>query len=119
MKYLKQLLLILLFSFAGELLQTLIPLPIPAAIYGLVLLLVALCTGLLKPDKIKDTANFLISIMPLLFVAPAVNILQYWGVIAPDLGAILVIVVVSTFLVFMVAGLVTKLLLKKGGEDNG
>ena len=119
MKYLKQLFIILLFSFAGELLQTLIPLPIPAAIYGIILLLVALCTGHLKPEKIKDTAQFLISIMPLLFVAPAVNILQYWGVIAPDLGGIIVIVVVSTFLVFAVAGLVTKLLLKKGGEDNG
>ena len=118
MKYLNQLLIILLFSFAGELLQTTIPLPIPAAIYGLVLLLIALSAGLLKPDRIKDTANFLISIMPLLFVAPAVNILQYWGVIAPDLVPITVIVVVSTFLVFAVAGLVTKLLLKKGGEGN-
>ena len=119
MKYLKQLLIILLFSFAGELLQALIPLPIPAAIYGLVLLLIALCTGLLKPEKIKQTADFLIGIMPLLFVAPAANILQYWGVIAPDLVPIVVIVVASTFVVFTVSGLVTKLLLKKGGERNG
>lgn len=119
MKYLKQLLIILLFSFAGELLQVLIPLPIPAAIYGLVLLLIALSTGLLKPEKIKATADFLISIMPVLFVAPAANILQYWGVIAPDLVPIIVIVTVSTFVVFAVAGLVTKLLLKKGGEHNG
>ena len=55
MKYIKQLLIILAFSFLGEALQAVIPLPIPAAIYGLVLLLIALCTGLLKPAHIADT----------------------------------------------------------------
>ena len=119
MKYLKQLLIILLFCLIGEILQAAIPLPIPAAIYGLVLMLTALCTGLLKPDHIGDTARFLIRIMPLLFVAPAVKILSYWGIIRPNLVPILVIMTVSTFLVFAVSGLVTKLLSKKGGERNG
>ena len=119
LQYIKQLLIILAFSLLGELLATVLPLPIPAAIYGLVLLFLALCTGVLKPSHIADTANFLISIMPVLFVAPGVKLLEYWGVIAPDLGAICVIVVSSTVVVFAVSGLVTKVLLKKGGEDNG
>ena len=119
MKYIKQLLIILAFSLLGELLATILPLPIPAAIYGLVLLFLALCTGLLKPSAIADTANFLIGIMPVLFVAPAVKLLQYWGIIAPALVPICVIVVSSTFVVFTVSGLVTKALLKKGGEHNG
>lgn len=119
MKYLKQLLLILLFSLAGEALQALIPLPIPAAIYGLVLLLIALCTGAMKAEAIADTAHYFIGIMPLLFVAPAVNILQNWGVIAPQLVPICVITVISTFIVFIVSGMVTQLLLrKKGGEQD-
>lgn len=113
MKYLTQLLYILLFTGLGELLQYLIPLPIPAAIYGLVLMLIALCTGLLKPEKIADTARFLINIMPFLFVAPAVNILRYWNIIRSDVVAICVIMVVSTIVVFTVSGLVTKLLMKK------
>ena len=119
MKYLKQLLIIIAFSLAGEALQALIPLPIPAAIYGLVLLLVALCTGCLKAEAIADTARFVISIMPLLFVAPAVKILKNWGIIAPNLIPICVIMVISTFIVFIVAGVVTQLLIKKGGEENG
>lgn len=118
MKYLKQLLIILAFSLAGEALQSLIPLPIPAAIYGIVLLLIALCTGVLKAQAISDTAHFLIGIMPLLFVAPAVNILKNWGVIAPNLVPICVIMVVSTFVVFMVSGIVTQLLLKKEDDQN-
>ena len=118
-KYIKQLLIILAFTGLGELLAHLIPLPIPAAIYGLVLLLIALCTGLLKPKHIDETARFLTSLLPLLFVAPTVKILSYWGIIASNLVPILVIVISSTFLVFAVSGWVTQLLLKKGGESRG
>ena len=118
MKYIKQFLIILAFSLLGEALQTLIPLPIPAAIYGLVLLLIALCTGLLKPAHIADTANFLIGIMPLLFVAPAARIMTYWGIIKENLRPIIAITVISTFVVFAVSGLVTKWL-RKGGKQNG
>ena len=118
MKYIKQLLIIILFSLAGEALASLIPLPVPAAIYGLVLLLVALMTGCLKAEAIADTARFGIGIMPILFVAPAVNILENWGVIAPNLVPIVVIMVLSTFIVFIVSGVVTQLLLKKEGNDN-
>lgn len=119
MKYLKQLLIILAFCLIGQLLQALIPLPVPAAIYGLVLLLIALCTGLLKPESIADTAHFLVQNMGILFVAPTVNILRYWDIISPLAAQIILIIALSTFVVFAVSGLVTKLLLKKGGDQDG
>ena len=118
MKYIKQILIILAFSFTGELLAAVIPLPVPAAIYGFVLLFIALCTGLLKEEAISQAANFLISIMGLMFVAPAVNILAYYDVIAPSLVPICVIVVASTFVVFAVAGLVTQWLRRKEERQN-
>jgi len=118
LKYLKQVCIILAFTLLGQLLQSLLPLPIPAAIYGLVLLFLALCTGLLKPEHIDTTANFLISVMPVLFVAPAVNILEHWGIVAPNLLPIIVITVVTTVLVFAVSGRVTQWLQRKGGEHH-
>lgn len=119
MKYIKQILIILLFSFLGELLAKAIPLPIPAAIYGFVLLFVSLFIGIVKESDISDTANFLISGMGILFVAPAVNILSYFGLIAPALVPICIIVVSSTFVVFGVSGLVTQAFLKKGERKDG
>lgn len=116
-KFVKQVLIILAFSLLGEALQALIPLPVPAAIYGLVLLLVALCAGLLKPEHIADTANFLIGCLPLLFVAPAVKLMVYWGIIRENWLPICAITVISTFVVFAVAGLVTKWL-RKGGKSH-
>ena len=54
MKFLRQFLIIMLFSFIGEGLNYIIPFPIPASIYGLVLLFVSLMTGIIKLDDVRD-----------------------------------------------------------------
>ena len=104
------------FSLLGECLSRWIPLPVPGAIYGFVLLFLALCTGLLKETHIDATADFLISVMPVFFISPAVNLLASFDLIAQNLVPIITILVVSTFLVFAVAGLVTKWL-RRRDED--
>ena len=118
MKYITQVLIVLLFTLLGEVLAYVIPFPIPAAIYGIVLMLVALGTGILKAAQVKDVSQFLISIMPVLFISPSVRILEYWGIIAPNVGAIVIICVVSTFLVFAVSALVVNALMKHKKEDK-
>ena len=117
MKYIKQILIITAVCFVGELLAKLIPLPIPAAIYGIVLLFLALCTGILKQEHVDETAHYLISIMPIFFVAPTVKLMSYWGVIAPALVPICIVLISSTVVVFTVAGLVTQWIRK--GDKNG
>lgn len=120
MKYIKQVLIILGFTGLGEVLAHIIPFPIPAAIYGLVLMLIALGTGILKTGHVKESADFLISIMPVLYVPICVRILEYWGILSQNVAAILTITVVSTFLVFAVSGLVTQALIRrKEGKNNG
>ena len=118
MKYIKQFLILLGFTLLGELLNRLIPLPVPAAIYGIVLLFIALCTGTVKLEQVSDTAHFFISFMPLFLVTPTVNLLRYWNLIAPDLGSICIILAVTTVVTFSAAGVLTQLL-RKGGDGNG
>lgn len=119
MKYIKQLLIIVAFSAVGEFLARVIPLPVPAAIYGIVLLFLALLTGILKKEQVCETAHWLIGIMPLFFVAPTVKLLSYWGVIKPALVPICVVLISSTVVVFTVAGLVTQWLRRKGDKKDG
>ena len=116
MKYLSQFLIILGFTLAGEALQRLIPLPIPASVYGLVLLFGALCLGLVKVEQVKDAGGFLTSILPLLFVAPTVGIVEHWGLIAENILPIALLLLASTVLTFGIAGGVARALMKKGGE---
>ena len=113
MKYVKQFAIILLVSLAGELMSFLLPLPVPASIYGLVLMLFSLLTGLIKLDAVHDTACFLIEIMPIMFIPPAVGLMASWDVIQANLVAYLVIAAVTTIIVMAVSGLVTQAVLKK------
>ena len=118
MEYLLQLLIILGFTLAGEALSLLIPLPIPAAVYGLVLLFLALSTGLVKVEKIKTVGNWLIGIMGVFFVAPVVNLLDSWLAVKAALLPVLCATIVSTVAVFGTAGLVTQWLRRKGGSHD-
>ena len=118
MKYLRQICLILLFSFAGELCRFLLPYPIPASIYGMMLLFAALALKLVRVDTVHETGAFLTSILPVIFVPPVVNLMDYWDHIRDDLVPLLTITVVSTVLVFAVSGWVTQLLMKNRKGEN-
>ena len=119
MKYIYQATIIFGFTLLGELLHLIIPLPIPAAVYGLVLLFLALQIGIVKLHQVDAVSKFLIAIMGLLFVSPAVNIVEVWVDIAGSLVPILVILAVFAVLVFAVSGLVTGLMVKKGEKKHG
>lgn len=119
MKYLRQFMMILLVSFLGELLKYAIPLPVPASIYGLVILFILLETGVLKLDAVKDTAIFLIEIMPLMFIPAGVGLMESWGDLNSMLVEVIVITIVSTVLVMGVSGKVTELVLKRSARKKG
>ena len=120
MKYLSQCLWILVFSFLGELAHMLLSLPIPASIYGLILLFLALNMRIVKLEQVQETANFLVSLMGLMFVCPTVGLLKYWDVVRENWGSVCVIILVSTLLTFFVSGRVTQLFIKKEEvQENG
>lgn len=118
MKYLRQILLILLFSCLGELLHHWIPMPIPASIYGMILLFAALVLKIISVDSIAEAGNFLVSVLPVLFVAPLVNLMDYWFHIRDAVIPILVIILLSTIVVFAVSGWVTQWLMHRKGEAS-
>lgn len=114
MKYIKQFCIILAVSFIGEILGRVIPFPIPASIYGLLLMLLCLMTGLIKLEKVKDTAMFLIEIMPLMFIPASVGLIDSFGVLKPILWQLIVITLTSTVLVMAVSGRVTQAIIRRG-----
>ena len=113
MKYVKQFFIILLISFVGELFKYLIPLPIPASIYGMVILFIGLMTGLIRLDDVKDVGKFLIEIMPMLFIPAGVGLMVSWGDLKPVLVPIIVTIAVTTVLVMGVSGRTAQFVLKK------
>ena len=118
MKYLYQAGMILLFTFLGEGLAEIIPFPIPAAIWGLLLLFLALSLRIIRAEQIREASGFLIALLPVLFVAPTVNLMDQAKALLGSLPAVTVIIIVSTFLTFLVSGRVTQSLRSRRKEDG-
>ena len=110
MKFIRQFLIIILISFAGELLHAILPLPVPASIYGL---LAGLQTKVIPLKAVDEAGGFLIEIMPMLFIPAGVGLMVSWGDLKPVLVPIMVTIVVTTVLVMGVSGRTAQFVLKK------
>ena len=107
MKHVQQFSIILLISVIGELLKTFLPLPVPASVYGLIIMLVALLTGILKLD-------FLVEIMPVMFVPAGAGLITAWSTLKPICVPVLIMTFISTVIVMVVTGKVTQGVIRMG-----
>lgn len=90
-----------------------IPLSIPASVYGIVIMLAALFSGILKLEHIEETADFLLKIMPLMFIPAGVGLMNVWSPVSDNLLSIICIVFVSTCITMAVAGKTAQYFVKK------
>ncbi len=120
MKYLKQVGIILGFSLIGEILHYFIPLPVPAGIYGIVLLFLALECKVVPLHAVEEAGQFLVEIMPVMFIPAAVGLLDSWGILKDSWIQYLIVTVVTTIVVMAVSGLVTQAVIrvKKKKKDG-
>ena len=113
MKFLKQFLIILVITFMGEGVYVVLALPIPARISGMVLLFLALMTGIVKLESVRDAGKFLIEIMPVMFIPAGVGLMVSWGVLKPMLLPVSLITVVSLITAAAATGLVSQTVIRK------
>ncbi len=119
MKYFKQFGIIACVSFIGELLNTILPFPIPASVYGLVLMVLLLMTGLIKLEMIQETADYLISVMAIFFLPSSVSLMVNLDVMKGSILQLFLMCVVSTVVVTAVTGLVAQWVMKLTGKKKG
>lgn len=113
MKFLIQFMIIIAFSFLGELLHYILPLPIPASIYGIVLLFVALELKWVKVKDIRETSSFLIAVMPVMFIPAAVGLIDSWKSIGNSWQEYIIVTVLTTFVVMGVSGWITQFVIQR------
>lgn len=118
MTYLFQFAIIALITFIGEILNFLIPLPIPASIYGLIILFIALCTKIIRLNQIEKAADFFLTIMPVLFVPPAVELMTKWSVLKDNLAGLLVTCLLSTIIVMAATGMIAQMLIGRNKKSS-
>lgn len=118
MRFIKQLLIILGVTFVGETLHFLLPLPVPASIYGLVLMLLCLCFKVFPLRAVEETGDFLIDLMPALFIPATVGVMAAWDVLQPVLLQVALITFLSLIVVMAVSGRVTQWALRREAKHH-
>ncbi len=111
MKHLGQIAIIAGVSLFGELLSYLIPLPVPGSIYGLLLMLLLLVTKTIRLRQVKAVANWLLSLMPIMFVGPTVSLMTSYESYKSFLIPVIVICVVTTILTMAITGCTAQILM--------
>lgn len=119
MKYLKQTLILIAITFAAEIIKFLVPLPVPASIYGLVLLFALLKSGVLKLEQVETVGNLLLELMPLLLVSPSVSFLTAMDSIRPMLLPVLMMGFLGTMAVMAVTGRVAQWMIRREARRHG
>ena len=118
MKYLRQFLMILAISFIGEILKYFLPLPIPASIYGMMILFIGLLTGIISLEAVKDVGKFLIEIMPVMFIPAGVGLMSSWVNLKPVLLPVSIITVVSIVTVMIATGRTSQWIIRRGKKKE-
>ena len=121
MKYLYQLTIILAVSLVSEALGYFIPLPVPASVYGLVIMFLLLLTKVVKLEHVENVADFFLQIMPFFFVAPTVGLMTSFDAIKGNVLWLVLMCFVSTVVTIAVTGAVAQLIIrlrKKGGKKD-
>ena len=116
MKYVKQFMIIIGISLMGEIFHSLLPLPVPASIYGLLSLFFALMTEIVKLEQIEEVSGFFLAIMPLLFISPSVSLITVADKLLSGFIPIVGTIVLSTIVTTVVTGVVTQNIMKKFGK---
>ena len=118
MKFLKEIAIIFGITMVGEILNEWIPLPVPAGVYGLFLLLGLLCAGLVKLEDVSATGNLLLDVMPVMFIPAGVGLLTSWDTLCGILVPIGLITVVTILTVMAATGWVSQIMIRKAGEKQ-
>lgn len=112
MKFVLQFAIIITVSFAGEILNHVIPLPVPASIYGLVLMFCCLKFKIFPLDSVKETSGFFNGIMPVLFVPSSVGFINALPLMKKYGIQFFLIAVITTIVVMVVTGRTSQFIIR-------
>lgn len=110
--------IILGFCIVGDILSMIIPFPIPGSVWGMSLLFVAILTGKIHTEKVEKVADFLLSIMTIMFVPVGAGLIKSFDAIKGEMIPIVIIIIVTTVVTFVVTGVVAQKIIKSEGSWN-
>ena len=111
MNIMGELALIFGICLVGEGVAALLPVACPASVISMVLLMVLLLTGVVKDRHIQTASHFLVANMAFFFLPSFVGLLEHIELLKSQLVPLLLIIVLTTPVVYLVTGWTVRLLM--------
>lgn len=97
----------------SEGITALIPVAFPSSVIALLLLMLLLFTGALKPDHIRELSGFLVANMAFFFLPSCVGVMEHAQAILGQLAPFLLISFLTTPLVYLLTAWTVQLLIRR------
>ena len=111
MKILLQVALVFGIYWVGQGIEAVRPFAFPASVISMVLLMVLLLTGVVKDRHIQRVSHFLVANMAFFFLPSFVGLLEHIELLKSQLFPLLLIIVLTTPVVYLVTGWTVRLLM--------
>ncbi|MED4204917.1 CidA/LrgA family protein [Neobacillus mesonae] len=108
-----QVLIIHVFLFLGAAVKEVVPLPIPASMFGLCLLFLALFLKIIKLEWVEKGANWLMAELLLFFIPSAVGIVNYDEIISLQGAEIVMLIGISTMIVVGMTAVIAEIMTRR------
>ena len=96
----------------SKMIESFMPIPMPASVIGLVLLFICLCTGIIKLGQVEKVGTALTDNIGLLFVPAGISVIKSLGLLAAHPILILGLIFISTLLLLLCTGFFSQMIVK-------
>lgn len=97
----------------SKIIESFIPIPMPASVIGLVLLFIALCTGIVKLGQVESVGTALTNNISFLFVPAGISVINSLPILSQSPVLIILLIIISTILLLISTGFASQLLVTK------
>ncbi|TDM49441.1 antiholin-like protein LrgA [Macrococcoides goetzii] len=94
----------------SKIIESFMPIPMPASVIGLVLLFICLCTGIVKLGQLERVGTALTDNIGLLFVPAGISVVKSLGLISEHPFLIIGLIFISTLLLLLCTGFFSQML---------
>ncbi|MCP6606042.1 antiholin-like murein hydrolase modulator LrgA, partial [Klebsiella pneumoniae] len=110
--FLHQVLVISIILLISKIIESFIPIPMPASVIGLVLMFIALSTGIIKLGEVEGVGTALTNNIGFLFVPAGISVINSLGILSKSPILIILLIIISTVLLLLCTGFVSQILVK-------
>ncbi|MCE4956530.1 antiholin-like murein hydrolase modulator LrgA [Macrococcoides caseolyticum] len=105
-----QIIVISVILLISKVIETFMPIPMPASVIGLVLLFICLCTGIVKLGQVEKVGTALTDNIGLLFVPAGISVVKSLGLISAHPFLIIGLIFISTLLLLLCTGFFSQMI---------